>query len=136
MASNPAPLTMFQEMCKGAQKLQDLWEPRVGDRVLLDCGERVLKLVPKGKEGMVWLPYDHQMYEMLEVNNSSTMSAFIVYWNFREGHNTNPSIAQLWLEIVMESLFDQTWNGREFADMEIRPEFTREMERRLQGHRT
>ena len=125
MASEEVPVTMFQEMCGGAKKLQEVWEPKVGDRVLLPVGVKILKLIPKGKKGMIWLPYDHQMYGMLGVNNLSTSLVFVLHWRRRyeidrvPHSNTNPSVAQLWLEIVMKGVFQQAWDNakREFADI-------------------
>lgn len=117
---------LYLLMVKEAKEIQDAWEPKRGDRILLESGFTDFVDAWCDKKDYTWLPYQEDLQEIAykELKMSATMELLDTFLNtlytVREGHidatlkdgaKLGLSLNGLWLAFVMETVYDKCWNG-------------------------
>lgn len=131
----------YIKMCEKAEEIQVNHEPQAGDYyqagdgltiVILPeehhikdfCSYECLYLI--GIEDEVWLPLQHQLQEMMELNIQVLLEKFTLFcgdcWDTLDGSEWGLgeeyfeySIEQLWLAFVMKEKYGKIWNGNDWV---------------------
>ena len=129
----------FIKMCKEATEIQEGWEPRPADKVVLvrlDDNPYDLKgsyhldhLDKDAKdwsnedlhnEGIYWLPRQEDLQKIVLTKKwhdvDRLLDEFMCGWNMPTGQFND--LTTLWLCFVMETCYNKQWNGKTWVKTE------------------
>ena len=132
----------YINQCEKAEKIQELWEPKVGDVFahIHPEGLRIVETNPvykagaghtiagegdllplalnwsKRQERYIWLPRQDKLQEMLKLSPLPLIILFSAYVRDVPVYGMEWSMEQLWLAFVMKEKYNKKWNGEEWID--------------------
>ena len=135
-------MMVFVKMCREAVELQELWKPKSGDLyhyhgVINPLRPLMVKTDVHGGvmdwdrgeffKNCFWLPRQEDLQELFRHKNGNPdeywiLKSFLVWFSHLTGYPTacpdrEVSITQLWLQYVMETVYQKRWNGESWEEI-------------------
>ncbi len=130
----------YVKMCRVAEEIQLGWEPKSGDLYHYNCAINPLRplVVSPDVHGFrmewsdeffkncFWVPRQEDLQELFRHKNGNPdeywiLKSFMVWFSHLTGYPTacpdrEVSITQLWLQYVMETVYQKRWNGESWEE--------------------
>jgi len=123
------PFIEYVNMCETAIEVQNLWKPIIGDKFVKKEEPRDYKVFTAintstmndiVKEGLIWLPYQEELQNILRKHYQSNILMTEEFLNFLyEVENLEietMSINQLYLLFTMKIITGKTWKDGKWAN--------------------